>query len=231
VTETILGAPRTGAARLLLAAFLVLAACGDTSSGVTVASVGRTGSSAPAASAADSSVTAATTADTVPSTAAPLATADVTKVEFTSPEGDFVVTFPGQPKSTDTSVPLPDGSKITVTSYAVEREDGAFIVAVADYPADLVGADPKVVLEGARDGALQNVQATLTTSESISLGAVPGIAFGGTVASNNGVLTTRIFLDGVRLYQVFAVGDAASSSLTADTAAFLDSFKLTKVGG
>jgi hypothetical protein len=223
---------------LVLIALLISAACGGTSSGVSVASVSRTSNTA-AVSVSDA---VSTPSETVRTTPAPVSveTIDLTsvtlsdnfgKVEFTSPEGDFVVSFPGQPTSTDTPVPLPDGSKISVTSYTVERGDGAFIVAVADYPANLVNADPTVVLEGARDGALQNVQATLKTSEAITLNGVPGIAFTGNVASNNGVVTTRIFLDGVRLYQIFAVGDAASSRLTVDTAAFLDSFKLTKAGG
>jgi hypothetical protein len=224
--------PRTGAVRLLIAALLVPAACGGTSNGVSVVSVGRTGSSAPVASVADSSVAAATTADTVPTTAAPVSTTDNSaKVEFTSPEGDFTVTFPGEPQSSATPVPLPDGSKLSMTTYTVERGDGAFIIAVADYPANLVNADTKAVLEGARDGALKNINATLTTSEAITLSGVPGIAFNGTIESSNGVATSHIFLDGVRLYQVIAVGDAASTRLTADTAAFLDSFKLTKVGG
>jgi hypothetical protein len=227
---------------LVLVALLIPTACSSTSSGVTVASVGRTSNSAPPGSVTDATGAVSTSPDTAQSTPPPAAaeTIDLTdftlpdnfgKVEFTSPEGDFVVSFPGEPKSIDTPVSLPDGSKVSVTSYAVERGDGAFLVAFADYPVKLVNADPTVVLEGARDGALQNVQGTLATSAATSLGAVPGIAFTGTMAANNGVLTSRIFLDGVRLYQVFSVGDAASSSLTADTAAFLDSFKLTKAGG
>jgi hypothetical protein len=223
---------------LVLIALLVPTACGSTSSGVSVASVSRTSNTA-AASVPDA---APTPTETVATTPAPVSveTIDLTsltlpdnfgKVAFTSPDGDFVVSFPGEPKSNVAPVPIPDGTSISMTTYTVERGDGAFIVAVADYPANLASADPNKVLEGARDGALKNVQATLTTSEATSLGAVPGIAFTGTMAANNGVVTTRIFLDGVRLYQIFAVGDAASQRLTDDTAAFLDSFKLTKAGG
>ncbi len=223
---------------LLLIALLIPTACSSTSSGVSVASVSRTSDTA-AVSVSDAVSTPSETVQTTPGPVS-VETIDLTsltlpdnfgKVVFNSPEGDFVVEFPGEPKSNVAPVPIPDGTSISMTTYVVERGDGAFIVAVADYPANLASADPNAVLEGARDGALKNVQATLTTSEATSLGAVPGIAFTGTMAASNGVVTTRIFLDGVRLYQIFAVGDAASPGLADDTTAFLDSFKLTKAGG
>ncbi len=141
---------------------------------------------------------------------------------FVSPEGDYAITFPGEPTSTPLPVALPTGQ---VTAEAFIYEDGtdaAYFTSVFEYEEGTTDADPEVVLTGARDGAVTNVNGTLVESEFVEVDGVPGVSFSFTVAGGEG--NALVYVDGARLYQSFALGGIGQ---TASFTAFLDSFTFT----
>lgn len=144
---------------------------------------------------------------------------------FTSPDGDFRVVFPAEPTSQPLSVPLPDGALIESTIFLYETMTGALLVNVSVYPDDYDASDTQGVLEGARDGALENVGAELQTSEFITLQGRDGIRFGGELEAPGatGRYEALVFVDGQRLYQ--AAGVAVGEQIDID--AFLASFAFT----
>ena len=145
---------------------------------------------------------------------------------FTAPTDDYVITFPGEPSSTPLAIPLPTGQ---VTAEAFIYEDGgdaAYFTSVFDYPEGSIESDPEVVLIGARDGAVANVGGTLLDSQFVDRDGVPGVAFTFEVVdgSNSGDGNALVFVDGLRLYQSFALG---FSGQTDQFQAFLDTFMFT----
>lgn len=211
------------AAPLALVA-LALPACGnDDSNGATGAdeATGATG----ATEAPDA------TPDAIPDAAPDTETTD-DGVVVTSPDRDFVVTFPGEPVADSVEVPVDPTLTVTTEILAYETADGdALLASWVDYPDDFDSSDSDAVLEGARDGALDNVAGELTESEFITLDGRPGISFAADVEMMgvNGIYLARTFIDDTRLYQVVAIG-TADTGFEADGTAFLDSFQFTGEG-
>ena len=145
---------------------------------------------------------------------------------FSAPTEDYVITFPGEPSPTPLVVPLPTGQ---VTAKGFIYEDGAnaaYITSVFDYPEDSIGSDPEVVLLAARDGAIANIGGTLVDSQFVESDGVPGVAFAFDVVdgANSSDGNALVFVDGLRLYQSFALG---FSGQTEQFQAFLDTFMFT----
>ena len=170
-------------------------------------------------------------AETAPAETAPAETAPVvteaaasvtTGIVFASPDGDYTMTFPGEPTSTPLPVALPTGQ---VTAEAFIYEDGgnaAYFTSVFEYAEGTTDGDPEVVLAGARDGAVSNVGGTLVDSEFVEIDGVPGVSFSFTVTGGEG--NALVYFDEPRLYQSFALGEVGQS---ADFLAFLDTFMFT----
>jgi hypothetical protein len=145
---------------------------------------------------------------------------------FTSPDGDYTVVFPGSPTPQDIPVPLVDQT-LTAQAYVFSRSTGAaFFASTLDYPPELAPTDVLVALEGARDGAVANTGATLTSSELIKRDGRRGMAFTFSVDAEGfqGVGTAVVFYESSRLSQAFAVGPVDELS---DFEAFVDSFQFT----
>jgi hypothetical protein len=145
---------------------------------------------------------------------------------FTGSTDDYVITFPGEPSSTPLPIPLPTGQ---VTAEAFIYEDGAdaaYFTSVFDYPEGSIDSDPEVVLIGARDGAVANVGGTLLDSQFVDRDGIPGVAFTFEVVNDatSGGGNALLFVDGMRLYQSFALG---FSGQTDQFQAFLDTFMFT----
>jgi hypothetical protein len=145
---------------------------------------------------------------------------------FTAPTGDYVITFPGEPTATPLPIPLPTG-QVTADAFIYEDgDDAAYFTSVFDYPEGAIDADPEAVLVGARDGAIANVGGTLVDSEFIERDGVSGVAFSFEVAdgATAGDGRALVFVDGLRLYQSFALGFSGQSD---QFQAFLDTFMFT----
>ena len=144
---------------------------------------------------------------------------------FTAPTGDYVITFPGEPTATPLPIPLPTG-QVAAEAFIYEDRDAAYFTSVFDYPDGTLDTDPEVVLIDARDGAIANVGGALLDSEFVERDGVPGLAFTFEVAdgSNEGEGNALVFVDGLRLYQSFALG---FSGQAAQFQAFIDTFMFT----
>lgn len=148
--------------------------------------------------------------------------------EFTSDAGAFSVMTPATLEEQTQSVPTAAGD-IETHMFTGEVGGTAYMVAYSDYPEQVLAqVDAQTLLEGARDGAIQNSSANLVSEEAITLGEYPGIEVVADVKSDKGeegTLKSHIYLVGNRLYQVMVMGSKGSLDMT-KVDAFLDSFKL-----
>ena len=224
-----------------LVAVLALGACGgdddsdattaetDETSAVTVgADTTMAGADTAATTAASSSPTTAasssptTAASSSPTTAGAETTAPGTAgFEFTDPEGAYTAMFPGEPEPVEQTTTLPDGTELPVIFYLYEETTGAFGTAAIAYPEGTT-----LDLEGAQDGAIAGVQGTLLESEPIELQGRTGLQFVADVGGQ-GTYVSRIFADGLNLYQVVAVVQGTATADEPTIAAFLDSFQFS----
>lgn len=150
---------------------------------------------------------------------------------FESKEGKFKTTFPAEPKSQ--SVPL-DTALGKVTYYAFVAETGggnlAWGVSYNDYPDAIKQSDPNTVLQGAMQGAAgQFTGGKITKQGKIKIGNHPGLEF--TVTGKAGELDinyhSRIYMVGVRLYQVQVVQVGKEPLPPEDITKFMKAFELT----
>jgi hypothetical protein len=144
--------------------------------------------------------------------------------EFTSTEYKFKATFPGSPK-VDEQTAL--GVKFKM--FSTDSRNGGVAVGVADMPIPPNEAEAEIQkrLDGARDGAIQNVGGKQRSSDRITLdGKYPGREFSADLTKPaNAQLRARIYLVGTRLYQVLVVGTSNYVN-SAEANTFLNSFKL-----
>jgi hypothetical protein len=127
---------------------------------------------------------------------------------FTSKNGHFAILMPGTPKSDVDSVETLIGT-VDLHSFTVETSDFAYFVAYGDFPPAFVqNADTDAMLDGARDGALEDVRGTLVSERRISVQGFPGreLWIEATVSGQKGLAQARMILVGNRFYQVLVAG-------------------------
>jgi hypothetical protein len=95
-------------------------------------------------------------------------------------------------------------------------------VGVCDYGNATAGKDPDTLLQGAKNGALQNSNSHLTRETKITLGIYHGLEF--EAESDAAHFYARIYMEGSTLYQTLVVYPLGSPY--PDTVRFLDSFQL-----
>ena len=150
-----------------------------------------------------------------------------------STDGRFVVTFPpgfGEPQLSAHSVDSPVG-KLTFSMYIAENSSGACFASYNDYPPEVIEqGDPKVMLDGARDGALRNINGKLIKEDEITLEGHPGraISFSGSKEGKSFFGRADIFLVNPRLYQVMSLAYSQSDLETPAIRDFFKSFRLKK---
>lgn len=151
--------------------------------------------------------------------------------EYQSQAGRYSILMPGKPKEQTQAVDSAAGSlDMRLASY--EDRSGAYLVIYVDYPATLIRSNQaSEILDGAVQGAVNNVKGQLTRQQDFPLGTVPGRevefnapAKGAQPATH---IKVRYFLTNDRLYQVMVVAQQ-NQGLPADVQKFLDSFKLSK---
>lgn len=155
--------------------------------------------------------------------------------EFDSKEWKFKAKFPGKPEVKSQAAPIPGtGTQVTMNMFSVTERNGAMMVGVADMPIPEgeTAAQTETRLDGARDGAVKNIDATLQTSNPIKLGGkYPGREFTAKLppppkGPPEGLVKARIYLVGKRLYQTMVIGTTAFVIEPRSTE-FLDSFQLS----
>jgi hypothetical protein len=133
----------------------------------------------------------------------------------------FSASFPYEPKFSKQNVPTDKGN-FELRAYLVEDGQAALYVGVCDYGSAISDRTSDQVLDGAQQGAIDNVKAHLISGKKITLGVYPGREF----ESENDTLhfTARIYLVGTTLYQTLT---AAPLGKPYDgVQRFLDSFQL-----
>ena len=143
---------------------------------------------------------------------------------------EFSVLVPGKAKATEGTEQTEAGPVKTVT-WAIQTVGPFFAVSTADYPAGkMSNATTSKVLEGARDGAMQNVQGVVEKDAPVFL-ELEGRKkryegrefFGSTKAGIR--IGARLFLVDDRLYQLICVSPRRDFT-EEEFRKFVDSFKV-----
>jgi hypothetical protein len=133
----------------------------------------------------------------------------------------FSASYPAAPELQKQNVPTAAGS-YELRSYIATSGSVALFVGICDYGSVVSGKDPNVLLQGAKNGALENSKSHLTREQKITVGIYPGIEF--EAASDQAHFTARIYMVGSTLYQTLVV--TPLNTPYAGTTRFLDSFQL-----
>lgn len=143
---------------------------------------------------------------------------------YHSDEGKFSVLFPGEPEKELQQVNTSIGP-LEFIMYQAGSEKIGFIVGYVDYPKQMFeNVVLEKMLDGARDGAVQNVNGTLKYEKVLDLHGNPGRELEINVP-NKATVKVRIILIGNRLYQVMAVSES-KKALKKNCPKFFDSFKV-----
>jgi len=156
--------------------------------------------------------------------------------EFVSKEWKFKVKFPGKPESKTQEAKQQIGAKtvqIKVVMFTKEYKNEAFMIGVTDVPASFE-PDPietQMMLEKGREGAMAASGAVLESSKSILFqGRFQGMEILAKTqppkGPADGVIKSRIYVVGKRVYQTIVVGTSATIKEPRVTE-FLDSFQVT----
>ncbi len=148
-----------------------------------------------------------------------------TWTEFESTQGGFAVLLPGTPTEHNRTAKTASGS-IDAHMFLVDHGDVAYMVAYSDYPDTMLEErTPKLILDGARDGAVAHAKGKLLSESIVSINEHQGREVHIERVGGKVTITARIFLVGRRLYQVMVLmpKDKASSK---DVKKFLDSFRI-----
>jgi hypothetical protein len=119
------------------------------------------------------------------------------------------------------NVPTEKGS-FELRAYLVEDGQAALYVGVCDYGSAVSDRTPDQVLDGAQQGAIDNVKGHLVSGKKITFGAFPGREF---EAENDTMhFYARVYLAGTTLYQTLIASPLGSPYVRASN--FLGSFQL-----
>ncbi len=145
--------------------------------------------------------------------------------KFYSKDGHFKINFAGEPEVSNEPIPTEIGN-IQMYMYTYEKSATEVeMLAYSDYPSEMIKAsNPDDLLIGAKNGAINNLGATITKEEKIDFDGNPGYQF----KADNGsyYVDYKIFLKGNRLYQIAIMRDGSAPTEEA-VKNFIGSFELT----
>jgi hypothetical protein len=140
---------------------------------------------------------------------------------FESEDGRFSILFPGKPEEQTESVSTVIGT-IETEFFMVEQRDMAYSLNYADYPAEVVTAsDVGMMLDGARMGAVANVNGELLDEKEITLDGYPGREIKVEVEEDDIIVRACFYLAENRLYAIQAISKKSKAS-SEDIDKFLD---------
>jgi hypothetical protein len=140
---------------------------------------------------------------------------------YNYPADGFSASYPSEPQFSKRDVPTEKGS-FELRAYMVQDGQAALFVGVCDYGSAISDRTPDQVLDGAQQGAIDNVSAHLIRGKTITLGVYPGREF---EAENDSMhFYARIYLVGTTLYQTLTASPL--STPYAGATRFLYSFQL-----
>ena len=151
--------------------------------------------------------------------------------EFKSAAGRFSVMSPLVLKETTQSIDTTTAGKITFYVFWGKQGDRECAVSYGDYPESIIQKiSPQVILDGARNGMVSNINGKLISETKIALEGNPGRELLIDVLAGKGqemTLKTRIFLVKNRLFQIMWLAPKGRASII-EMDAFLQSLKLLK---
>jgi hypothetical protein len=148
--------------------------------------------------------------------------------EFKSEAGRFSVMVPEALQETSQALETQAG-KIDLHLFSIQQDRTGYFVSYCDYPQELIQqSSPERMLDGARDGAVGNVEGKLVLESKITLAGHPGrevVIDGRPKYGQKVTIKGRMFMVKNRLYQVTVVAPQGQAGGKV-TDAFLQSFKL-----
>jgi hypothetical protein len=133
----------------------------------------------------------------------------------------FAVSAPGEPTLTKQNQDSP-GGKVEVHNYAIELgNNSGVMISTTLFPN--VQGDPKTLVQGAKNGAVDTMNAKITSEKEITIDGYPGVQF--EADSQNFHIRSRMYVVKDRLLMLLAIAPNESKiPPTADRV--FDSFKL-----
>jgi hypothetical protein len=138
----------------------------------------------------------------------------------------FSVSMPGTPSKTDQTQTTIAGA-VPVRMYTLDKGSEAYIVGYSEYPSAVFASkDTDTLLNGARDGAVNNAHGQVLSERPLSQGSYVGREIKGKAPDQNYGFTIHLYLANPRMYMLIYLkqGDQPISD---DGKKFLDSFKIT----
>jgi len=141
--------------------------------------------------------------------------------KFTSKEGAFSVTLPGEPKESSQDMSSQNGPTV-LHIFQLEGDEGKifFMVGYSDYQTPL---NVTTSLEGVINGQLEGLKGKLTSDKMVTVDGHPGRSV--TIEAEGGNYSSSIYIAGNRLYQVM-FGMPKGETIPADGKEFLASFRI-----
>ena len=140
---------------------------------------------------------------------------------YSYPADGFSAVFPSEPSMQKKNVPTEKGT-FELRAYVGLEGEAAVFVGVCDYGSAVADRTVDQVLDGAQQGAIDNVSAHLISGKVITLGIYHGREF---EAENDSMhFSARIYMVGTTLYQTLTAAPLAQPYYGATR--FLDSFQL-----
>lgn len=157
----------------------------------------------------------ATAPTTVPVPTAAPTTLAPGAVPFTSPDGDFTVTFPGQPE-----LEVIPGLGDDTTSWSYYAGPTAYMVSRT-----MLGAGETINLQGGCEGAVAQLGGKLVSSAPVTVDGHLGIEL--VTQAADGLAVQRIIDGGTAMYQLVVALPTGADPADPAVVAFFDSFHLT----
>jgi len=133
----------------------------------------------------------------------------------------FSASFAFEPEQQKKNVATDSGT-FELRAYISQDGESAMFIGVCDYGSAIADRTPDQVLDGAQQGAIDNVSGHLVSGKKITLSVYQGREF---EADNSTMhFTARIYLVGTTLYQTLIASPLGKPY--ASTPRFLDSFQL-----
>jgi hypothetical protein len=138
----------------------------------------------------------------------------------------FNVSMPGTPSKSDQTQTTIAGA-VPVRTYTLDKGSEAYIVAYSEYPSAVFNSENSdTILNGARDGAVNNVHGQVLSERPLSQGSYVGREITGKAPDQNFGFTIHLYLANPRMYMLIYLKQG-DQPITDDGRKFLDSFKIT----
>ena len=158
-----------------------------------------------------------------------LACSSLTTKWETVSEGGITVEMPGKPTKQAQDVPTGTG-KATGQMFTLDKGAEAYVLAFHEFPAAVssLNIDPKVLLKGASDGAVRNIDGKVTSQRDVTVGGYPGTELVGEGSKDGKDIefTIRMYWAKPRLIQTLYLSEKGKGNKENATK-FLDSLKVS----